>query len=577
MKYAHRVIVGALFAASVVPIWAQSMPPRYMPDAVGLLSVRGPAHVAETAAVPMLKIAAVTEASPEAIDEMRQWNAAGRQPTKTGIYRTLLKPYSLTIATRGDRTVTAGAVQVQGAARLRLHLKRFPVVGAMWVWGTDGRLISFGSEACDANGCWTPTVFSDTIYFEAEGAFSDGMVDGIVEGFASSQVQEFASHAEAVPSCFIDATCISSSTLDVIAEYRGAVAHIEFADSTGSYQCSAALINNGTTSPLPILLTAHHCISTSSAAASLQAFWDYRSSTCGGTAPSLATLPRSIGSSLVATSSLNDFTLLRLNALPPGRWFLGWDTATLATGTRIYRISHPADAITTFPYPQTYSSTIVSGATIGCQATQRPHFMASTLSGGSVAGGSSGGPTITAGGYIVGQLLGNCAAANTDVCSSNQLILDGAFRDTYDAASSILDPSPQVQCSACVPDARTACALGGRFKMTLRWHDNVSGSSGTGALVKYAENTPETNPTYGILSEMVYFSFYPDFPKSVEVVAKMVKGVGINDKFWAFATSVNNSEYWVDIVDTQSCRTWTGHQPFGQLTTIADFSAFPFP
>jgi len=575
------IVCGAclLLASWAVAVQAQSMPPQYMPDAVGALSIRGPLRLAEQPETPVYELSPVTVDEPDAVAKLRAWNAAGREPLRSGVVRTFLKPVPLVASVRDGVAVGSAAIRVAAAEKIRLRLKGVEKASAMWVWGADGRAIPFGIDSCTEDGCWSPSVAGEIVFFESQGAVSasaavDAVADAIVGGPSVSAMS--ATGVQAAPSCFLDATCVTTSTLSNIADYRRAVATLDFADSTGEYLCTGALINNGTT-PQPLLLTANHCISNATRAASLEAYFDFRSASCGGAAPSFSTLPRSIGSTLLSTSSVSDYSLVRLNTLPAGRYLLGWDanSSAASVGTRLYRISHPAASDGSGIYVQAFSSTTVSSSAL-CSGLSRPSFLGSTLFQGATDHGSSGSPTINSGGYIVGQLFGACIPVNsTDPCVSTQLVVDGAFSQTYPSIANILNPS--TSCSACVPNSRTACALGGRFKVTLRWHDNVSGANGTGALVKYAENTPATNPTYGILSEMIYFSFYPDFPNSVEVVAKMVKGVGINNQFWAFATSVNNSEYWVDIVDTQSCRTWTGHQPFGQLTTIADFSAFPFP
>ena len=105
----------------------------------------------------------------------------------------------------------------------------------------------------------------------------------------------------------------------MISDYYDAVAHLWFMVGGGGYICSGGLVNdtvNG--SWIPYLLTANHCFSTQASATSLNAYFDYRSSTCNGAAPPLGSVPRVVGSTLLATNPSTDFTFVQLNANPTG-------------------------------------------------------------------------------------------------------------------------------------------------------------------------------------------------------------------------------------------------------------------
>ena len=177
----------------------------------------------------------------------------------------------------------------------------------------------------------------------------------------------------------------------------------------------------------------------------------------------------------------------------------------------------------------------------------------------------------------MGQLLGRCLPTGvTDPCSTLNQTVDGAFSGSFSVIGNVLNPGTS-SCTACVANANTACLLGGRFKATLTWHDFSANQSGVGSIIKYAENQPEVNSTYGPVSESVFFSMYPSAPKSIEAIIRMIKGVTINDKYWVFLSGFATAEYTVTIIDTQTCQTWTRTVTTGSTTTTKDFNAFSVP
>jgi hypothetical protein len=567
-------IIAVTISISCAGLFAQSMPPRYVPEALGFTPTAAPLRVAERSSAPSLTLSSAEFARPEALEALREWNAAGREPEMIGIRRRLDSPLRLSRIVDPDtgQPVFAASLRLENTPSLRVHFTGSVRDALITVWGADGKAYAFNCS----DECWSPTVFGDMAYLESD---SDATVDEVIE--APTHGITSLARQEAVPSCFVDATCITASTLDVISDYRRAVAQLDFVTSDGAFVCTGALINNNFTSgtPQPYLLTANHCISTPAAASSLEAFWDYRSATCGVAPPSLSTLQRSDGASIVAMSSTTDFTLLRLNNLPSGRALLGYDgsTAAVPVGTTLYRISHPAISDGSGVYGQLFSSTVVNGTTSCGSSLFRPAFLFSSLVTGAVDGGSSGAPVIKSGGYIVGQLLGRCFPAGvTDPCSTLNQTVDGAFSGTYPVIASVLNPATS-GCTACVANANTACLLGGRFKATLTWHDFSANQSGAGSIIKYSENLPEVNSTYGPLSEIAFFSMFPSAPKSVEAIVRMFKGVTINDKYWVFLSGFATAEYTVTVTDTQTCGTWTRTVPTGSTNTTKDFSAFPFP
>ncbi len=240
-------------------------------------------------------------------------------------------------------------------------------------------------------------------------------------------------------SCVVSAACSSSSA---VADAEDAVARIDFVSGAYIYLCSGGLLaDTDSSTQIPYFLTAHHCISKGNEASSLEAFFQYRTSSCGGACydPS-GVAPRVLGSSIVSTSSKNgDYTLLRLSqAAPAGSAFMGWNSTPVAgsDNTHLYRISHPQGA------PQAYSEHVVDTSAGTCRSWPRGGWIYSRDVVGATEGGSSGSPVVNSAGQVVGQLSGGCGYNVNDVCdTASNATVDGAFAAYYSSVAQYLDPT----------------------------------------------------------------------------------------------------------------------------------------
>ena len=129
--------------------------------------------------------------------------------------------------------------------------------------------------------------------------------------------------------CHVDVECATTSHARNV---RDAVARIAFEKNNTRYGCTGTLINSGTqgstgVEPEPYFLTANHCVHDAAAAATVEARWFYRATTCGGAVIDSRTTATRGGAQLVATSVGSDWTLLKLNEPPPqGASYAGWVT-----------------------------------------------------------------------------------------------------------------------------------------------------------------------------------------------------------------------------------------------------------
>jgi V8-like Glu-specific endopeptidase len=242
-------------------------------------------------------------------------------------------------------------------------------------------------------------------------------------------------------SCVENASCTSQSAVN---DAKGAAAKMRWISGAFVYICSGGLIaDTDSSTQIPYFLTANHCISKSKDANNLECYFQFSvscgTSTCPGSfdpAPS----PKTMGSTIRATGSTGDFTLLQLAQNPPsGSVFMGWNNSPVAftSGLVLHRISHPSGA------PQAYSRHEVDTAIGTCLNTARGPWIYSDNVFGAVEGGSSGSPVVNGSGEVVGQLTGCCPAGGgdcNDVCHSNNHTIDGALAYYWSSVEQFLDP-----------------------------------------------------------------------------------------------------------------------------------------
>lgn len=442
-----------------------------------------PARIAAGFAVePLASLVAAERGAADQVEALTAWNRANRVPLQDGIVRPLplasevrfgggmldapagLHAGGAFVRMGNDATVWGAAVHVDDAFRLRLHLDAvsLPKGTRLWVYGDDGETVAFGPDLAHDGSLWTPSVAGPTLRLEVELPHSAA---GTKTGFRVDRVAQIfrldATGApvlgtlapKAIDDCLVDISCVSPATFPVVNQASKAVAQLEFVSGFSSFVCTGGLLNLADGAPaglMPPFLTAHHCISTSAEAASLEAFWDFRSSTCGGGAPSRGSVPRTNGSSLLVTSAETDYTLLGL-AFPAGRFLLGWDATVPVQpkDTILHRISHPLPVFTILP--QRYTRYRVKGAQerLTCDlekgdppANDPTKFHHTVYLDGGTFGGSSGAPLMTGDGRVVGQLLGACGPNTADGCSVANDELDGNFYSSYDSAAMFLGVGP---------------------------------------------------------------------------------------------------------------------------------------
>jgi V8-like Glu-specific endopeptidase len=352
--------------------------------------------------------------------------------------------------TSDDGLVWTGAAVSQGAFGVRVHFTGvdLPRGSALYVYNAEGAAFGpYTGRGPNANGeFWSNMVPGDTVYVQlrqpagappASFRIGDiGHVDAALIG-ASPEASNLCSYnAE----CVVSASCSSSNA---VADAEDAVARITFVSGAFLYLCSGGLLaDTDTATTIPYFVTANHCISKSSEANSMEAVFLYRAAQCGDTSgcssPS-STLPRTVGATILSTSSTSDYTLMQLaEPAPAGTVLLGWNATAVANsnGTALYRISHPSGA------PQAYSEHVVDTDRPTCRSWPRGDWIYSSDIFGATEGGSSGSPVVNGAGQVVGQLSGACGFNVNDTCDSAQnATVDGALAAYFSAVAQYLDPA----------------------------------------------------------------------------------------------------------------------------------------
>lgn len=333
------------------------------------------------------------------------------------------------------------AVRASGATDLRLAFDRYalPPGATLYVIGADGYYQGpyDGSDASDARFD-APVVPGDTAMLElrvpADAALAPGAFElsRVGAGFRDVFGRGKSGSVGLSGACNINVACpLGQAYPD---EVR-AVGYYEFqaAGSRDYYMCSGTLLADVPRSGRDWFVTAAHCISAASEAASIVVYWNYQSAQCSR----LVAPPGGYfnddqhGAVLRATRTDVDVTLLELggNADPAwNRFRAGWD-ASGAPPAGTIGIHHPSGdvkKITAGPPPATTGNCILDAPTAA-----DTHWMAGPYTQGTTEGGSSGsGLFAAAGSGQPRRLIGTLSGGDAE-CSSTSPSAPNAGTDCY--------------------------------------------------------------------------------------------------------------------------------------------------
>jgi hypothetical protein len=199
--------------------------------------------------------------------------------------------------------------------------------------------------------------------------------------------------------CNIDVNCpLGDNWQD---EKRGVVNLL----SGGSGYCTGSLIATTARDCQDYVLTAAHCVSGASKAASTVFQFNFERPECGsGVAPTDETVS---GSALVATYGPSDMTLLEMDTTPPeeyAAYYNGWSRSTTAA-TESWAIHHPNNDEKKISFNE---DPLIDGQNWGPD-----HWRVTEWEEGTTEPGSSGSPLFDQNSRIVGQLHGGTASCSS--------------------------------------------------------------------------------------------------------------------------------------------------------------------
>ena len=345
--------------------------------------------------------------------------------------------------------VLTTAFSSPGATGVRLHLKnvQLPPSAGLYVYDRHGQ--AFGPYDVSKDSLWTNTVAGDEIIVQVHLPLADKSLRLSESLFDVAEISHMGdSYALGFNAekafCAWNDSCITNAECENIPNnvqpVQDGVAYLLYNIGSSTYLCSGGLLNDTNNSGTPYLLTANHCFDTQSSASSLEAYFQWTvacGASCGSQYFPPASVPRTVGSTLLATDADTDFTMVQLSqAAPSGSTFLGWTTSPVAnsSGTQLYRVSHPAGS------PQAYSEQSVNTSAGTCGTLPRGDFIYSDATLADTEGGSSGSPVVNGSGQVVGQLFGACGATPSTTCDNDDRTVDGAFAVTFPAVAQWLDP-----------------------------------------------------------------------------------------------------------------------------------------
>lgn len=217
-----------------------------------------------------------------------------------------------------------------------------------------------------------------------------------------------------------------------------AVAYYEFVGDGDhvSYICSGTLVADVPHDLRNYFLTAAHCVSSASEAASMVVYWNYQSTQCAVLSEPAGGYfnDDEHGAALRATRADADFTLVELAATPEAAWhvyYAGWDASgTAPTGTiGIHHPSGDVKKITAGPMPRTIDNCIGTGG-----ASHNTHWQTGPYSQGTTESGSSGSGLFVVAGDVAGRhdrlLIGTLSGGDA-ACSASDPAEPNGGTDCY--------------------------------------------------------------------------------------------------------------------------------------------------
>jgi len=382
---------------------------------------------------------------------------------KTGIQRSLpseaLSTGAWEITSEGAR-LWRMAIRSPGSTGIRVEFRDFAAgSGQVWLYyGSQYAGPYTGRGIFDDGRFWSGTVLSDSVTLEYEPApgtpeesgppFHIRTIAHQVRPPSHAAIRPYAAAPAPVDTadyCNLDPNCYPEwqSAMSMVAELR-------FEDQGDEVACSGTLVATRDNSFKPYLLTAGHCFNSEDAARTLEAYWTYQTSSCGGQPPVLSDSKKStLGAHLIGwgTIEAGDYSLLLLQDVPSGVTFGGWDTSDPPVTTPLTGIHHPMASWKRISFGER-----VDDLTVDVEGDIAPadKYFEVLWDKGRVEPGSSGSALFSSPGVITGTLTYGPSSPDLTACQIDPMIVGyGRFSVAYSALQDYFENLPA---AAVLPD-----------------------------------------------------------------------------------------------------------------------------
>ena len=124
--------------------------------------------------------------------------------------------------------------------------------------------------------------------------------------------------------------------------------------------------------------------------------------------------------------------------------------------------------------------------------------------------------------------------------------------------------APKAAAASCVPNATTACLIGGRYKVTSHWKNQYSNPPGQESTLSVTKRTDATA------------AFWLSDASTYEYLIRINTATD-NGKAWISIPMFTDVEFWVAVTDTTTDQYFEYHSPAGNRTLIYDPYTFVYP
>ncbi len=332
-------------------------------------------------------------------------------PNRFGVLQSLninIKSEGLKTIIPGKGTIWRYKIKSTGTYSLGIQFSRY------WL-PDDAKVFIYDENKNQIAGAFTNVNNNDNQQLAIAEFFSD---NAIIEYFEPSEaefdgelnigsVSQSYKNLMSILQTFVDVNCPPGANWQI---EKRAVCRMTFHDTQYEYFCSGSLLNNVRDDGTPYFLTANHCLSSNILASTLVVYFNYETDTCNGIYKGIK--QTILGSIIVATNNYSDFSLLKLNKMPPSSYnacYAGWDASNRESQNAIC-ISHPGGGLKTIAIDYNPPTTLNSEIYWNDSGTSMPgSHWAVQYNVGYDSAGSSGGPLFDDHKRIIGQLHGGSA------------------------------------------------------------------------------------------------------------------------------------------------------------------------